>query len=261
MSITTMQGSMSDRIQELWRSGRQVAWFVTDENARVVRSIKAGIENLNQGRENPVTVITHDRWGGFRVGLPGVPLAKDKTNNLAVATQLAIMTREEIKEHFSEVDLCFNPEGDALVVFESVDEEIRGQPLTLTLIRRIIQSNMASPMYVKDKGGEGTRGRRMLVFLSATAEMPASIPELKPEIVPLPDYAALKGIVVDILEPLFEAHQATDGRQGIGKLADDELDRIINALHGMTAQDAEEILALALVRHKGVGAEIGRAHV
>ena len=244
MSLTTMHGSITDRVQKLFCSGRPVWWIVGDETARFVRQIKEGVQTLSQQLHKPIRVVNHDRWSGFRVGLPEIPKCKDKSDVLANAIQAAVMTKEQIAEHFPEFKLDWDPAEDIIFVFEAVAEEIKAQQLTVTLIRNICQACITSPAYVTDKfeDGAGTRGRRMLVFISVDADFPASIPELKPEIAPLPDFATLKQIASD-------SFKATDG---LKQPTPEQLERVTNALCGMNAQDAEEALSLALVVHNGL---------
>jgi SpoVK/Ycf46/Vps4 family AAA+-type ATPase len=97
-----------------------------------------------------------------------------------------------------------------------------------------------------------TRGARMLVFITATTEMPKNLPELKPEIIPLPGFDALKIAAMDILEPLWEAHKESDGKSGVKKCSESVLAQVVNAMTGLTLADAEEALTLALVRHGGM---------
>lgn len=251
----TPGGDLAQRVTELWQSGRQVLWWVGDELHRYQTAVQeAGvrIKRLRQdaGTPRPVLVVSHDRWAGFYTGLPSMAQAKDKTNALGNALQLAVMSKEEIEANFSglEEKLPFKAEDDVIFVLKSVDEELKNQPLVLTLLRDIMQANACSTSYVKDKE-IGARGRRMIVLVTATTEMPSTIPELKPEVVPLPDRASLKNVALDVLEPAWEAGSARP-------LDDAEFGAVVNALCGMTAQDAEEAVSFALVRNKGIGPSI-----
>jgi len=244
--------NIRERTMELWKSGRQVWWLVTEELFRVSSAIKQAASALSEHRGKKLGVILHDRWAGFHQGLPPVTPCRDKSNTLGLALQMALMSKEELEG--AGLKPPFNPEDDLIFVFKSVDEEIRSQPLVLTLLKNVMLSNACSTQYVKDRGAsDGTeyhRGSRMIVLASTTIAMPEAIPELRPEIVPLPTYQALKNIALDCLEAEWEAYKASDGKDGIQPLEDTTFDKVILALHGMTAADAEEVLALAMVRHE-----------
>jgi len=244
--------NIGGRAAELWKSGRQVWWLVTEELFRVTSSIKGAVETLNQGRRKNIGVVLHDRWSGFHRGLPPIALCKDKSNSLGTALQMAMMSKEELEQ--GGFKPSFDPEDDLIFVFKSIDEEIRSQPLTLTLLKNIMMSNACSAQYTKDRSKddqcEHHRGTRMIVLLTTTMSMPEAIPELKPEIVPLPSYECLKGIAMDTLEPEWDAFKGSSGKDGIERLDDVTFDKVILSLRGMTAADAEEVLALAIVRHE-----------
>src|SRR4051794_32342359 len=126
--------------------------------------------------------------------------------------------------------LPFAPADDLIFVLKSVENVIFNpeEAPTVAFIRDILQANMCSRHYIADKARsaavvdkddqdaeppvneetghfEGfTRGLRMLVFVTASMEMPKNLPELKPEIIPLPGPQALKIAALDILEPLWD---------------------------------------------------------
>jgi SpoVK/Ycf46/Vps4 family AAA+-type ATPase len=51
---------------------------------------------------------------------------------------------------------------------------------------------------------------------------------------------------------MFERHKETKGQAGVKPLTDAQITQVTHALCGMTAQDAEEAVALALVEHQGI---------
>ena len=258
--------NLAERARELFHAGRQIWWLVGDEVARYCYAVEDAVEAINLARKQrggtdgkkhrPVQVIHHDRWVGFYREMPGVVPCKDKTNALSIALQIAIMSKQEIEANYPQLidaanpnRLDFDPEQDAVFVFKSVDEELAREHLTLTLLRNVFQTNACSMDYV-EKRKAGARGKRMLVLLSATTKMPDSIPELKPEIAPLPDADGLKQAALDGgLHAEFDAHEESDGKEGITQFDEQQWEKVTNALAGMTSQDAEEAIALALRRH------------
>ena len=63
------------RAKELYRSGRQIWTLCGDEVSRYIRSIQLAAAELTHefAGGKPIRVVCHDRWSGFRVGLPEVP--------------------------------------------------------------------------------------------------------------------------------------------------------------------------------------------
>jgi SpoVK/Ycf46/Vps4 family AAA+-type ATPase len=252
--------TLTERCKELWRSGRQVWVMVGDETSRYERSIIQAVHEMNSdaikaeaagGEPRARTrVVFHDRWNGFYALRPGVVQAKDKTNILALALQMALMSDDQIKETFPQVfkddmlTLPFNPEENVIIVFTSFEKELAEQPVTLTFLRNVMHFNMCSPDYVQDNDVPGKRGARMLVFISPTQDFPSTIPELKGEVVPLPNAEELESIALSVLEPEWKS-------EALPKMSDQELEIFINSMHGMTAADAEEAVALAVIRSKG----------
>ncbi len=257
------------RAKELYRSGRQIWAICGDEVSRYIRSIQQAAAELNKefgSNSKPIRVVCHDRWSGFRVGLPEVPPCKDKTNVLANGLQIALMSHQEIAKHFPQlVDeqaksddpacpalrLDFDPADNIIFIFTSVEQELREQPLTQTLLKNVSISNMCSPGFTKDHEN-GIRGNRMFVLITSSPAMPEQLSELKPEVMPLPDTQALRLVARDILEPQNERYADTDGKQGIKLPESSAMDRIVVALCGLTTQDAEEAMALAVVKHPGM---------
>lgn len=249
---TFSPSNLVGRTMELWKSGRQVWWTVTEETFRVTTAIKNAAKKLNEGRAKSLVVVCHDRWTGFHQGIPPMTRCKDKTEVFGTALQMAMMSKQELDE--AGLKPAFNPEDDIVFVFKGVTEELRDQPPVCTLLKNIVMANACSPEYVKDRGEDDqhpyTRGSRMIVLVTTTMTMPESIPELKPEIIPLPNYQNLKNIALDCLEAEWEAYKESEGKDGIKPLEDAPFDKVILSLHGMTAADAEEVLALAMVRHE-----------
>lgn len=160
----------------------------------------------------------------------------------------------DLRQNFSDVQLPFDPADDLIFVFKSIDSELANEQLTLTLMRNIMQANICSTSYTDDRhdprtGKSAIRGKRMIVVISATSTLPASIPELKPEIVPLPDLNALRHIAMDVLEPAWQDYRDSKGKLGYKPLEKPEANKVVNSLCGMTAQDAEEALTLSMVKH------------
>lgn len=252
-----VKDNLTTRLAELWATGRSVVHVVSDEIAQVERRAKtAGVVLTERAKTKPdgkpVRVVVQDRWSGFRMGLPNIPSCMNKTNILGTALQMAMMTKEELeKRHPGCLDsndvncLPFDPTDDIIFVFESVDVEIKDQAGTLTLIRSIIASNATSSDYIKNKKN-GVRGDRMIVLVTTSINMPEAIPELKPEIMPLPSYADLKTIAVNFFAPMWE--DFSNGKEGMEQPEDKEMDAIVNSMCGLSAQDAEEAVALASQR-------------
>src|ERR1035437_4304268 len=275
------------RVTELWRSGRKVLVLEGAEESRYKTAIKNAAATITKERDvaakadgntsKPVRMIAHDRWGGFYTGLPDIVPSPDKKSPvLANALQMAMFTKEEIERHFGReylepstdpnkpnlVKLPFDPAEDLIFVFNSFESEVQNQQLTQTLIRKIMSANACSPIYIKDKAeaagrpyDEGlggypgfTRGTRMIIFVSPIGDFPNTIPELKPEIVPLPDSNALEECVLDVLEPLFELCVETKGKRGAKKPEETEWEMMVNSGKGMTCADFEEAVSLAWTR-------------
>ncbi|MEI8195571.1 MAG: ATP-binding protein [Phycisphaerae bacterium] len=289
--ITFAPHDLSARIVELWRSGRQVLVLEGSEVPRYQLAIKNGAEAITKrlteaaeadGREaRPVKMVAHDRWCGFHIGLPDmVPCRDKKSNALANALQMAIFTREEITRVFGSsfiderdeagnpnpLKLPFDPADDLVFVFKSMDAEIGEQQLTQTLLRNIAHVNACSPAYVEDKAQQAgvvydddkkcypgfTRGTRMLIFITPVGDFPKTIPELRPEIVPLPDYETLDECAKSVLEPLFEDYEASKGKKGAKRPTVQEWELIVNSGFGLTNQDFEEAISLAWTRLKSL---------
>jgi hypothetical protein len=289
-TLTFASQNIAARCQELFRSGRQAWWMVTDEVSRCELAIKAAATELSKlktqmkyspqeieaGSAVTVGVVSHDQWAGLYRGHPTIQ-GDPNTSPLAEGLKLAIMTKEEIESAYgtTNVDLLpFDPADDLIFVFKSIENVIHlpEETQTVALLRDVIQVNMCSPSFIADKakaaaaasGSEAeideetghykgfTRGSRMLVFITATTEMPKNLPELKPEIIPLPGFDALKVAALDILEPLWESHKESGGTSGVKKCSDAVLSQVVNAMTGLTLADAEEALTLALVRHGGM---------
>ena len=254
------------RCKELYKSGRQVWSICGDETARYIRGIQQSAVEIGQDLNKHVRVICHDRWCGFRSGMPEVPPCKDKTNALANGLQIALMSHEEIARHFPQfidekkkaddpelppLKLDFDPAEDIIFIFTSVEQELREQPLTQTLLRNVSISNMCSKSYIKNHE-VGTRGNRMIVLITSSPSMPETLSELKPEVMPLPDAATLRDVVMDVLVGEYAKHDKTNGEKGIKPLDQPSIDKLVVALCGLTTQDAEEAMALAVVKHKGI---------
>ena len=254
------------RCKELYKSGRQIWSICGDETARYIRGIQQSAVEIGQDLKKHVRVICHDRWCGFRSGMPEVPPCKDKTNALANGLQIALMSHEEIARHFPQLvdetkkaddPLCpalkldFDPADDIIFIFTSVEQELREQPLTQTLLRNVSISNMCSNSYIKDHKA-GTRGNRMIVLITSSPSMPETLSELKPEVMPLPDAATLRDVVMDVLVGEYSKHDKTKGEKGIKPLDQPSVDKLVVALCGLTTQDAEEAIALAVVKHPGM---------
>lgn len=71
-SFVVGSNSVRDRAMELWKSGRQVWWLVTEELFRVTSAIKGAAAKLSENRGRKIGVVLHDRWAGFHQGLPPV---------------------------------------------------------------------------------------------------------------------------------------------------------------------------------------------
>ena len=245
---------LTTRTIEWWKAGRPVSHIVSDEQAVCERKIKEAGQILST-EEKPVRVVVHDRWSGFRLGLPTIPPCKNKSNIFANALQMALMTDSEMDKHFPGVlqgddRIPFRPADSCIIVFSnSCDEELKAQPGAVTLLRNIISATATGPGYVKDREA-GSRGDRLIILLTTGLTLPESIPELKPEIVPLPGYRDLYKIAVDIFEEMFEEYDETGGEKGCKPFGDELLEPIANSMRGLSTQDAEETLALASVRHQ-----------
>ncbi|MEI8198084.1 MAG: ATP-binding protein, partial [Phycisphaerae bacterium] len=289
---TVVITDLSARIVELWRSGRQVLVLEGSEVPRYQLAIKNGAEAITKrlteaavadGRAaRPVKMVAHDRWCGFHTSLPDmIPCRDKKTNALAIAIQMAIFTKEEIERVFGStfleekdaqgnpnpLKLPFDPADDLVFVFTSTDAEIAEQQLTQTLIRNIMHVNACSPLHIADKAEQAgigfdedrkcypgfTRGSRMLIFITPVGDFPKTIPELRPEIVPLPGYEALEECAKDVLEPLFEDYESTQGKKGAQRPTILEWEQIVSSGFGMTCQDFEEAVSLAWTRLKSLG--------
>ena len=249
-NFTIGSQDLTGRIIELWRAGRPIHHAVGDEISRYGTSIQLAGKQLTderkkEGKNKPVHVIFHDRYCGFYQGLPNVTPCADKTNNLGLALQLALMSQEQIEasEKLAEIKLPFRSEDDLIFYFKSIShKELEEQPVVMTLLRNCAQSNMAGVQYVEDKK-IGTRGKRMIVIVTTGMSLPEEIPELKPEIIPLPDFDTLRKIALGVLEPLYE-----DGR--VQKLPDTHVDKITESLAGFTIADAEEAVSLVWAKHR-----------
>lgn len=271
---------LTQRCVELWRSGRQIWALEGSELARYQSAIKDATIEIDAIRTRlakgggyiaakPVTMIAHDRWAGFHTGLPEMVQCRDgKSGTLANAIKMAMYTKEEIDKEFpgfldatNPNRLPFNPADDLIFVFKSCHEEIVGQQLTQTFIRDIIHSNACSPLYVQEKAeaaGIGkeedgtfkgyTRGTRMLVFITPIGEFINTVPELKAEIVPLPDFAALESCAFDVLQPLFDLNKNSKGKRGAHLPTKTDWELLINSGKGMTCGDFEEAVSLAWTR-------------
>ena len=191
-------------------------------------------------------MVFHDRYCGFYQGLPYVtPCADKKTHILGIALQLALMSKEQIAsdEKLADLDIPFRPEEDLIFYFKSISrKELEDNPHVMTLIRNCAQSNMASLDYVEGKK-IGTRGKRLIVFIMPTMSLPEDVPELKPEIVPLPDFDTLRKVALDVIEPLVETKK-------IKKIGEQTINRITEALCGFTLTDAEEAVSLVWAKHR-----------
>lgn len=258
---------LTKRCMEMWRAATPAWHLVGEELAVYSRQLKLAAEKLTGDAESreegrAVRIVGHDRWSGFRIGKPTIPACTNKTNVFANALQLAMMTREEIDERFPDLltprlpdgkmnpnRLPFDPLEDLIFVFESCESELSQQPMVATLLRDIIQANATSPQYIEDKEN-GQRGNRMLILITSSMDALGGVPELKPEIVPLPGHPALKQIVHDVFEASWEDYESTKGESGCERLNDSTLNAIIGSLAGLTSQDAEQTLALASVKHE-----------
>src|ERR1035437_5595655 len=275
------------RVTELWRSGRQVLVLEGAEQSRYKTAIKNAAATITKERDTvakadgntskPVRMIAHDRWAGFYTGFPDIaPCPDKKAPVLGHAPQMGMFTKEEIERLFGReylepstdsnkpnlIKLPFDPAEDLIFVFNSFESEVQNQQLTQTLIRKIMSANACSPNYIRDKaeatgvpyeenvgGYPGfTRGTRMIIFVSPIGDFPNTIPELKPEIVPLPDSSALEECVLDVLEPLFELYGETKGKKGAKKPEETEWEMMVNSGKGMTCADFEEAVSLAWTR-------------
>jgi SpoVK/Ycf46/Vps4 family AAA+-type ATPase len=89
----------------------------------------------------------------------------------------------------------------------------------------------------------------MIVLITSSPTMPETLSDLKPEIMPLPDTTALCDVAKDVLRPQNDRYEKHEGKRGIKMPEGAAMDRIIVALCGLTTQDAEEAMALAVVKH------------
>jgi hypothetical protein len=249
---------LTARIKELWRIGRPIVWLSSDELGVIGRRLKlAGKElteeNAAKGKP-PVRVLLHDRWSGFYVGMPPIAPCKNKANILANGLQLAMMTDQQLDRSFpgwnnkDDAMLPLLPEEPAILVFLACDEEIRSQPLTLTLLRNIISANATAPDYVTALE-QGKRGDRMIVLVTAGTTMPESIPELIPEIVPLPNRKDLRSTLTTTFKPYWDDFKESNGKEGIEQFDDATSEAIVGAMLGLKQKDAEDVLMLAINRH------------
>ena len=249
---TVADGDLSLRIQELWKAGRPIHMLVGEEIGRCGTAIQVAAERLTTDRRNSqadapaVHVVFHDRYCGFYQGLPNVtPCADKKTHILGVALQLALMSKEQIEndDKLADLPLPFRPDDDLIFYFKSISrKELDDSPHVMTLIRNCAQSNMSGLEYVEDKK-IGTRGKRLIVFIMPTLSLPEDVPELKPEIMPLPDFDTLRKVAIDVIEPLVEAKK-------IAPIGEQSIDRITEALCGFTLTDAEEAVSLVWAKHR-----------
>ena len=253
--ITMGSQDFTGRIKELWRAGRAVHVATGDEITRYgtalqLACVQLTTEREQEGKPKSVFAVFHDRYNGFYQGLPHIKPG-NKTASLGLALQLALSSKEQMEamvqanEKLADTikDLPYRAEDDLIFYFKSIDKkELEEQPAVMTLLRNCIQANMTGHVYVKERK-IGSRGKRMIVIVTATMTLPEDIPELKSEIIPLPDFDTLRKITLDVVEPLWEEKR-------IKKLSETDIDRITESLAGFTTADAEEAVSLVWAKHR-----------
>jgi len=266
-AFTIGSHDLSGRIVELWRAGRPVHWLCGDEISRCGDAVQAAGRTITEDRRKeggsgggngngpgpkPVHVFFHDRFSGFYQGLPPAVPTASRCSLLPVALQCLLATQQQLQgdPKLSTVELPFAPADDLIVYFKSVDRrELEESPHTITLVRNCIQANMTAGGY-SQSSQPSDRGKRMLILITPTLAMSPELPELKPEIVPLPDFATLRRVVMGVMGRQFALYDQSGGKQGAKRISEDQIDLITQACSGFTTADAEEAISLVWARHR-----------
>ena len=257
MTNTIGSQDLTARIVELWRAGRPVHLLCGDEISRCGDAIQAAgklitDDRKKDGNNRPVHVFFHDRFSGFYQGMPCAIPTASRTNLLGVALQTILATAEQLAEDakLKTVEIPFDPQDDLIIYFKSMDKkEMDENPHAITLLRNCIQANMTSGGY-SQSSEPSNRGKRMIILITPTTQMSPELPELKPEIVPLPDFDILRRVVLNVMTPQFNLHEESKGKKGAKRIPDEQIDLITQACAGFTTADAEEAISLVWAKHR-----------
>jgi hypothetical protein len=188
-----------------------------------------------------VQVVAHDKCCGFHVGEPPILPPKDDTRDPMVALW-AMMTdnfgslvQVDPNARIEAAQLPWRPADDVVFILKDWDPALT-EPDVIQVLRNIVSANLGATQTDPNDPEKVTRGQRMLVFLSSVAQPNPALPELHWTPVPLPDGAMLTRAVGKVIDGYGDAITAPDAEQ----------EAVAAQLHGLTYQDAEDAVALAI---------------
>lgn len=248
------QLDITSMIVNRWNANNSTVHLVTDEPYRIQRAIQEASHAMAKVHNLDVKVWCHDKVCGFYQGVPKTRPPEDKTNFLAMALPLMVESAEQIKQAAPKMITPFNPADDIIFVLKDPNWDLNtspSSPSVIQILRNVIQSNMCSGLFHgQDENGKKIRGKRMIVMVTSTSKLPEDLPEVKPITVPLPDEGILEQAVVNSLDRMVGVTIKKTGKK-MPKLDGDQRRRVIQAGLGLTYQQYEESLSLALVENDG----------
>lgn len=245
---------VEDIVFHRYLANHQVLLLVSDETFRIQTQVQEAAKRLNKERKEDVTVVMHDKVSGFYTDNPGMVPPKDKTNMALLAMQMMTLDHMGLKEAGLPTEkLKFDIKQNVIFLLKDWEVALQNDLLTIQAIRNMVQSNLGSGHALWDNNrDEATRGKRMLIFLQSSEDVSKNLPELKPDIIPLPDDTVLGQAVDKVLAPLVEANKA-DSKKGVKAPDAKTRQQLVTALQGSTYQFAEDTFSFALVKHRGLG--------
>ena len=262
MKITNLPKTIADR----YVANYQVIYLESDEPQRCVEAVVAAQEIINKSRDADIKIVSYDKWAGLHLGMPGIERATDATVKLINALPIMMAGTEtakaEVRTFFQQRKL-FKETDDVIFIVKEAESELHSPqdgPAIQQFLKNIVAGNMCVRTWAEENKA-GKRGQRLVVFVSAVAKLPQSLPEFNPINVPLPDEEVLRGIVDKVADNIESRWNEGDGNEvkkhTMGWVTPPAVRGILSrALTGLTYQKAEDALSLAIAQHGTASAEL-----
>ena len=249
-----MDFDLGKLVRDSFLANNQVLVLVGSELYAMQEAVSEAAKGLcNEKRQ--VDVLCHDPLASFH--RPGFPLTGGGNAYREPLVALTAMmssfadNRADLDDLVDDQGPLIVPENPMICVLKGWEGRLfpvgaGGLPndLLVQAFRNTLSGNLCSPIYSNKDDDNGKpivqRGSRLLVLLCATYVPNPLMPELKPIYVPLPDRQRLSGVATQAVRHIKGDADPDEAAEGI-----------VRSLIGMTYQDADEAVALALVEHGG----------
>ena len=266
---------------EYFKASNPAIFFVSEETFQVQTGVEQAVEELNEERSesNKVRLALHDPLVGFHYGrftLNGVCGPDGAMADLTQIIEPSSLDKSARNIQIGPQWNAIEPLSDIIVVLKGWENLIRGSAMMVQALSNVFQGNLCAHQWEAFNDNmdvdeieeaarnmlagcvdvEGRRyvgrGRRMLVFISKTDDIPAELSEIRPIHVPLPGHEQF----VALVEKQWSDLEGRDNKAGVSYTAgvdDEEAFRrhVAGALAGFPLSAGEDALMLSIVENGG----------